>query len=417
MNAEIIAVGTELLLGQIVNTNAQFLSKQLADLGINVFYHTVVGDNASRLKSALEIAESRSDLIIFTGGLGPTKDDLTKETISAHLGKNLVLDDAALRSIEEYFERTNRIMTENNRKQALVLEGSHVLTNDHGMAPGMALTENNRIYMLLPGPPSEMEPMVVQYVQSYLLSKISGREKIVSRVLRFFGIGEAALETEIDDLIEAQTNPTIAPLAADGEVTLRLTAKHASVSEAEKMLDFTEGQICDRVGEFLYGYDESSLLEEAMKLLKQHQLTIAAAESLTGGMFQGQLTSVAGASQVLSGGVVCYTNEVKANVLHVKKETIETDGVVSERCAEELAENVANLLGAKIGISFTGVAGPTEQEGKAVGTVFVGISFHGQSTKVVKLQLGGSRDAIRKRAVKYGFYLLIKRIKEAQNAN
>lgn len=217
-------------------------------------------------------------------------------------------------------------------------------------------------------------------------------------------------------MIEAQTNPTIAPLAADGEVTLRLTAKHASVSEAEKMLDFAEGQICERVGGFLYGYDESSLLEEAMKLLKQHQLTIAAAESLTGGMFQGQLTSVAGASQVLSGGFVCYTNEVKANVLHVKKETIETDGVVSERCAAELAENVANLLGAKIGISFTGVAGPTEQEGKAVGTVFVGISFRGQSTKVVKLQLGGNRDAIRKRAVKYGFYLLIKRITEAQNA-
>lgn len=194
MNAEIIAVGTELLLGQIVNTNAQFLSKQLADLGINVFYHTVVGDNASRLKSALEIAESRSDLIIFTGGLGPTKDDLTKETISAHLGKNLVLDDAAIRSIEEYFERTNRIMTENNRKQALVLEGSHVLTNDHGMAPGMALTENNHIYMLLPGPPSEMEPMVVHYVQPYLLSKISGREKIVSRVLRFLELAKLRLK-------------------------------------------------------------------------------------------------------------------------------------------------------------------------------------------------------------------------------
>ncbi len=417
MNAEIIAVGTELLLGQIVNTNAQFLSKQLADLGINVFYHTVVGDNSFRLKSALEIAESRSDLIIFTGGLGPTKDDLTKETISDHLREKLVLDNVALRSIEEYFERTNRIMTKNNRKQALVFEGSHVLANDHGMAPGMILTKNNRTYILLPGPPSEMEPMVVHYVQPYFLAKKSGQEKIVSRVLRFFGIGEAALETEIDDLIEAQTNPTIAPLAADGEVTLRLTAKHSSFLEAEKMLDVTEAQICARVGEFLYGYDDSSLLGEAMKLLKQHQLTLAAAESLTGGMFQEQVTSVAGASQILSGGIVCYTNEVKANVLHVKKETIENDGVVSERCAAELAENVANLLGAKIGISFTGVAGPTEQEGKAVGTVFVGISFRGQSTKVVKLQLGGNRDAIRKRAVKYGFYLLIKRITEAQNVD
>ncbi|WP_147532212.1 competence/damage-inducible protein A [Bacillus marasmi] len=416
MNAEIIAVGTELLLGQIVNSNAQFISKELADLGINVYYHTVVGDNVGRLTSALEIADSRSNLIIITGGLGPTKDDLTKETIAAHLGKKLVYDSEALKSIEYYFEKTNRPMTENNRKQAMVLEGSQVLPNDHGMAPGMAVTADKRIYMLLPGPPSEMQPMMAHYGYDFLLSKMTDRENIVSRVLRFFGIGEAALETEIDDLIEQQTNPTIAPLAADGEVTLRLTAKNGSISEAEKLLDITEAQIRARVGQFIYGYDETSLLEEAMKLLKQQNITIAVAESLTGGMFQQQITSVSGASKVLKGGVVCYTNEVKSNVLNVSKEIIEVDGVVSEVCARELARNVATLMGAKIGISFTGVAGPDEQEGKPVGTVFIGLHQEGKPTLVKQLLLGGNRDSIRNRTVKYGFYLLIKRLSETQSA-
>jgi nicotinamide-nucleotide amidase len=416
MNAEIIAVGSELLLGQIANTNAQFLSKQLADIGVNVFYHTVVGDNQGRLKSAIEIAENRSNLIIFTGGLGPTKDDLTKETIATHIGKKLVFDQEALSSIEKFFSRINRVMTENNKKQALVLEGSHVLANDHGMAPGMAMAENGHIYVLLPGPPSEMQPMVIHYLLHYLLSQITEREKIVSRVLRFFGIGEAALETEIDDLIEKQTNPTIAPLAGDWEVTLRLTAKNGSDEEAQKMLDDTENKIRERVGEFLYGYDDTSLLEVATDLLKTKGLTIAVAESLTGGMFQEQVTSVAGASQILKGGVVCYTNEVKANILRVKEETISSDGVVSEACAAELAKNVAEIMGANIGISFTGVAGPDEQEGKPVGTVFIGLHVDGVGTQVKQLLLSGNRDAIRKRSVKYGFYYLIKSLKETQGA-
>jgi nicotinamide-nucleotide amidase len=257
--------------------------------------------------------------------------------------------------------------------------------------------------------------MVVHYGLHYLLSKISEREQIVSRVLRFFGIGEAQLETEIADLIDNQSNPTIAPLASEGEVTLRLTAKHASVAEADRLLDETEQLIRNRVGQYLYGYDDTSLLEELMKLLKQHQLTIAAAESLTGGMFQEQLTSIAGASQIVKGGVVCYTNAVKADILHVKKETIDNDGVVSERSAAELAENVAQLLGAEIGISFTGVAGPDEQEGKPVGTVYIATYLRSKPIKIEKLQLAGNRDSIRKRAVKYGMYLLIKRIKETEN--
>lgn len=416
MNAEIIAVGSELLLGQIVNTNARFLSQHLADMGINVFYHTVVGDNPDRLKSAIENAEKRSNLIIFTGGLGPTKDDLTKETIAKHLGKELVFDQAALDSIKVYFERTNRTMTENNKKQALVLEGSHVLPNDHGMAPGMMLPTSNHTYMLLPGPPKEMEPMFYDYGRAALAGQMKTSEKIVSRVLRFFGIGEASLETEIEDLIDAQTNPTIAPLAADGEVTLRLTAKHKDEAVAKSMLDDVEKEIRSRVGEFLYGYDDSSLVEELVKLLKERKLTISAAESLTGGLFQQEITSILGTSTVLKGGVVCYTPEVKHKVLSVKQETIDTYGVVSEQCARELAENVAKLTNADIGISFTGVAGPGELEGKPVGTVYIGIAIKGEPVVAEKLNLGGTRTANRIRTIKYGCHFLLKKLQKSQNA-
>ncbi|WML60784.1 competence/damage-inducible protein A [Neobacillus sp. PS2-9] len=415
MNAEIIAVGSELLLGQIVNTNARFISQQLAGLGINVFYHTVVGDNPDRLKSAIEIAENRSKIIIFTGGLGPTKDDLTKETIARHLGKQLVMDEAALESIELFFKRTNRVMTENNRKQALVLEGSQVLPNDHGMAPGMVVSGENHTYMLLPGPPKEMEPMFLHYGAKALSSKAQSNEKIVSRVLRFFGIGEAALETEIMDLIDAQSNPTIAPLAGDGEVTLRLTAKHTDENIALTMLDDVEAKISQRVGEFLYGYDHTSLLAELTKMLKDRKLTITAAESLTGGMFQKELTSISGASTVFNGGLVCYSNEVKHQVLQVRQETLDKHGAVSEQCAHELAENAARIFGTDIGISFTGVAGPSEVEGKPVGTVYIGMAMKGMPTRVEKLTLGGTREAIRNRAVKYGSYFILRNLKESQN--
>ncbi|HEY2420200.1 MAG TPA: competence/damage-inducible protein A [Neobacillus sp.] len=416
MNAEIIAVGSELLLGQIVNTNARFLSQQLAGQGINVFFHTVVGDNSERLETAIEIAEKRSNLLIFTGGLGPTKDDLTKETIAKHLGKELVLDDQAFESIELYFKRTNRFMTENNRKQALVLDGAEILPNDHGMAPGMVLEVGEHIYMLLPGPPKEMEPMFLNFGGKALSSHSGSNEKIVSRVLRFFGIGEAALETEIADLIDAQSNPTIAPLAGDGEVTLRLTAKHINLGTAKSMLDQVETSINKRVGEFLYGYDSTSLLEELMKCLKGRKLTISAAESLTGGMFQQELTSISGASSVLKGGIVCYATEIKHKLLNVKKETIENYGVVSEQCAEELAKNVARLFSTDIGISFTGVAGPKEHEGKPVGTVYIGIAIKGRPTIVEKINLGGTREANRVRSVKYGCYYLLRYLKESQNA-
>lgn len=412
MNAEIIAVGSELLLGQIANTNAQFISKQLATLGINVYFHTVVGDNPNRLKAAIDIAEGRADFLVFTGGLGPTKDDLTKETIARHLGTELVMNEAALSSIEAYFQRTNRHMSENNKKQALVLAGAEVLPNDHGMAPGMIYRSEKHVYMLLPGPPKEMEPMFLTYADPALRTGMNDHDIIMSRVLRFFGIGESLLEVELEDILDAQTNPTIAPLAADGEVTLRITAKHADQQVAMALIDEAEEKIFARVGEFFYGYDDTSLMEELTKRLKEKGKTIAAAESLTGGMFQQEFTSIAGAGSLLKGGVVCYTNEVKANMLHVKQDTIEKHGVVSAQCAAELAENAASLMNADIGVSFTGVAGPDDLEGHPVGTVFIGIAVKGKDTQVEKLNLGGTRAGNRIRSVKYGCHFLLKALLE-----
>lgn len=408
MNAEIIGVGSELLLGQIANTDAQFLSSQMAELGINVYYHSVVGDNSSRLETALKIATSRADLIILTGGLGPTKDDLTKETVASFLDKSLVLDQFAMDQIIAYYQTTNRPMSENNKKQALVIDGSQVLPNDNGMAPGMALDVDGKLFMLLPGPPRELQPMFLQYGRSWLSAKLEVNEFIESRVLRFFGIGESKLESDIEDLIDQQTNPTIAPLAAEGEVTLRLTAKHRSIAEANQLIDQVEHQILDRVGAFFYGYGQTSLSYELFKKLKQRQLTVASAESLTGGLFVENLTQFAGASEVVLGGVVSYTNHVKRQVLQVPAEVLQHDGAISGECAKWMAEHARTMFGADMGISFTGVAGPSESEGKPVGTVFIGIAITGEKTVVYPLQLAGSRDAIRDRSVKYGCYHLLK---------
>ncbi|MFJ8266446.1 competence/damage-inducible protein A [Peribacillus asahii] len=412
MDAEIIAVGSELLLGQIVNTNGRFLSQQFAEMGINVFYHTVVGDNDRRLQQAIELAESRADLIVFTGGLGPTKDDLTKETIARHLGKQLVFDEEALRSIEDYFSKKGRIMTENNKKQALVLEGCHVLRNDHGMAPGMVLTQAGITYMLLPGPPKEMEPMFLGYGYQQLQNRLQSKERIESKVLRFYGIGEALLETEIEDLLENQTNPTIAPLAADGEVTLRITAKDESKEKCEALISQVEAEILRRVGQFYYGSDQTSLIQELVKELTKRDMTIAVAESLTGGMFQEQLTTIPGVSAIFKGGVVSYATAVKAKMLHVGEATIANYGVVSEQCALEMAANIRTELESDVGISFTGVAGPEEQEGKPAGTVFIGISYRDGRSHVQSLNLSGSRAQNRIRTVKYGCHYLLRDIQQ-----
>ncbi|MBH9965409.1 competence/damage-inducible protein A [Rossellomorea oryzaecorticis] len=410
MNAEIIAVGSELLLGQIANTNAQYISEQLAEAGVDVYYHTSVGDNPVRLSQAVKVAQGRADLLIFTGGLGPTKDDLTKETIAKALGTGLSMDGEALESIKAYFQKTKRQMTPNNEKQALILEGSASLKNENGMAPGMFLKKDDISYMLLPGPPSEMRPMFSKYGIPAILGTLKRKEIIYSRVLRFFGIGEAQLETDLEELIDTQTNPTIAPLAGDGEVTLRLTAKHESKSVAAELLDGVEEKILNVVGDYFYGYDQDSLVEVGMKLLKDKGLTLSCAESLTGGLFQSEITTLPGASAVLKGGVVCYQDEIKKKVLSVREDTLKQHSAVSEQCALELAGNVRTLFASDIGISFTGVAGPDDLDGKKAGTVWIGLAVKDRPAKAFLLNLAGGRNGNRKRTAKYGWHYLLKEL-------
>lgn len=408
MNAEIIAVGSELLLGQITNTNARFISSQLSELGINVFYHTVIGDNAQRLEDAITIAEQRADLIIFSGGLGPTKDDLTKETIARHVNKNLVMDEEALQSIEAYFARGKRVMTENNKKQALVIEGCDVLVNRHGMAPGMLLAQNNRHYILLPGPPKEMEPMFQFEAKPRLASLLHDGGVILSHVLRFYGIGEAELETKIQTILDTQTNPTVAPLASDGEVTLRITAKAATEAQANDLIRLKEQEIQAIVGEFQYGENNDSLASKLVEVLLAKNLTIAAAESLTAGLFQSELAEVVGVSDALVGGVVVYNEEMKKQQLNISTQLLAEYGVVSSECAEALAKAVQQKFGSNIGVGLTGAAGPSGHGDAPAGTVWIGLAIDDEPVQTYKLQLSGMRNTNRLRAVKSTCHYLIR---------
>ncbi|MBM7837714.1 nicotinamide-nucleotide amidase [Alkalihalobacillus xiaoxiensis] len=411
MNAEVIAVGSELLLGQIANTNGQFISKQLASIGVNVYSHTVVGDNQERLTRAIEQSHDRSDVVILTGGLGPTKDDLTKETVASFCGRKLVYDQQALEYIETFFKRHNRTMTPNNKKQAYVIEDATVLANRHGMAPGMVveLADQKKI-VLLPGPPSEMKPMFEHELMPLLLG-VSDQSAITSRIMHFFGIGESQLETDLEDLIDQQTNPTIAPLAGDGEVKIRLTVKHTDQEEAIRLLDETERLISARVGSFLYGYNETTLVKESYAVLSEQGLSISSAESLTAGLFSSELASVPGASQVLKGSITAYTNEIKQVVLGVSNETLATNGAVSEECALEMARGAKRLFQTDVAIAFTGVAGPDKVGDQEAGVVKLALVLPDGEERVYALSLSGGRNAVRKRAVKYGYFYLLEELK------
>lgn len=412
MNAEIIAVGSELLLGQIANTNAQFISQQLSELGVNVFYHTVVGDNPRRLIDAVAVAEGRADLIIFSGGLGPTKDDLTKETIAGHLGRDLVHDGEALAYIEAFFAGRARPMTDNNRKQALVIDGCTVLANRHGMAPGMFVKHEGRTYILLPGPPKELHPMFQFEAKPLLAEKIGGATVIKSHVLRFYGIGEAELEVRVQHILEEQSNPTVAPLASYGEVTLRITAKADTVEEADRLIAGKVEEIMAIVGEYCYGVNDDSLASKAVAMLRKYDLTIAAAESLTAGLFMSELAEIPGVSSVLAGGMVVYNEEMKIEQLGVNAETIAEHTVVSGECAGEMAFKVREKFGSHIGIGLTGAAGPEPHGNEPAGTVWIGLSVGQEPPKTYRLQLKGTRNTNRLRSVKFALSFMMRELRE-----
>lgn len=396
--AEILCVGTELLLGDIVNTNAAFLSQRLAELGICVYRQTSVGDNVHRLKEALESALASADLVITSGGLGPTYDDLTKETVAEYFGKRMEMHLPSLERIRLYFRQTGREMTANNEKQAMMPVGATIFENEYGTAPALALydAERNKTVIMLPGPPGELIPIFNEKVLPYLSERTSGA--IVSKNVHIFGIGESAVEEKIRALMTESENPTVAPYCKEGEVRLRVTAKAANNAEAEKLCDETVAKLySSEIGKYIYGTDIGTLEQALVKLLSDKGLTLACAESCTGGLIGERITSVSGSSAVFMGGCITYTDEIKEKLLGVSRETLCMYGAVSSQTAIEMARGARMRLGTDIAVSATGIAGPSGGTADTpIGTVFIGLSANGhEEVRRLSLSPSRSRDYIR----------------------
>ena len=418
MKAEIIAVGTEILTGQIVNTNAQFLSEKLAEIGVDVYFQTAVGDNENRLLSLLELASSRSNLIILTGGLGPTEDDLTKQTVAKFLGRDLVFDPQAQAKLDRFFaQRPDYARTPNNERQAQIIQGATPLPNETGLAVGGMIEVAGVTYVVVPGPPSELKPMVL----NELLPRLTTGSKLYSHVMRFFGIGESQLVTILSDLIDQQTDPTIAPYAKTGEVTLRLSTKAKSREEADRVLVELAEKILKRdtfdgfsLREICYGYgEETSLASLVAEELKKQKKTITAAESLTAGLFQATLADFPGVSAIFKGGFVTYSLEEKSKMLDIPQAELEKHGVVSAFTAEKMAEQARIKTQSNFGISLTGVAGPDSLERHPAGTVFIALA-QASGTEVIQANIAGrSRGDVREIAVLHAFNLVRKALLSA----
>lgn len=408
MVAEILAVGTELLMGQIVNTNAQYLTKRLNDLGVNVYYHSVVGDNPARLKECLRLALSRCDVVITTGGLGPTRDDITKETIAEIMGVKLVRHEETLRNIKCFFERVDRRMMENNIKQADIPEGCIIIPNHNGTAPGCIIEKDGKTVIMLPGPPKEMIPMFEETVSPYFEKKTG--QIIGSRMLKVFGIGESEMEMKIMDLVEAQSNPTIAPYVNMGEVVIRVTARSKNYDEAMKMIDPVIEKIKERLGSNLYAYDGETLEEIVVRLLIERNISISTAESCTGGMLASKLVNVPGVSKVFANGFITYSNQSKTDILGVSPDTISTFGAVSKETALEMVKGLIKRTAARAGIAITGIAGPDGgTPEKPVGTVWIAVMLDGEIEASI-FKLNGDRERVRHTACLNALNMLRKKI-------
>lgn len=413
MKAEIIAVGTEILLGQIVNTNATFLAKQLADLGVDSLNQQVVGDNPERLEAALSLAESRADLVITIGGLGPTADDISKQILSAHLNQPLVVNFPAFAKLTARMQQQQKKMTPNNKVQAMLPFAALPLTNRVGLAVGAVSQMDTTTFVLLPGPPREFEPMVLDALVPYLAKRLGNRATLKSKVLRFFGIGESRLVTVLKDLIDGQSNPTLATYIKAYEVTLRITAKADNEAAAEALIKPVEAEVLSRVGEYFYGYgDDNTLAQEVVRALAKTRTHVTAAESLTAGAFQAALADVPGVSDWFQGGFVTYANHTKATMLGLDEAQIDAQGAVSEATAKAMATGALTQSQADVAISFTGVAGPGPNEGQAAGTVWIGLAQKDAPTTATLYHLPGSRHDVRYRAVKWGLFTLLRALQQ-----
>jgi len=385
---EIISVGTELLLGHVTNTDARDVSEMLSKIGINVLYHTVVGDNPKRIEDCVNIAKDRADIIITTGGLGPTCDDITKEILARSFGLKLVRDQKEHEGLYDYI-RYGRKFTDNNFTQAMLPEGCTVFHNNCGTAPGCAFEKDGKIVLMLPGPPKECRAMLQDSAIPYL-RKLSGKQ-IVSHTVNVFGIGESSVDDMFAREMNAMTNPSMAPYAKECDCFVKLTAKAESEEAAEEMLLPLVEHVKERIGEYAYGVDVETLEERVLELFKEHPMSFATAESCTGGQIAKRFTDLPGASAFFKGGMVTYTNEAKAKLLGIDPELIGEKGAVSYEVAKEMAERCREILDTDIAVSVTGLAGPDGDGVNPVGTVFVAMAVEGE-TFVRHLQLGAHRS-------------------------
>lgn len=410
MIAELVCVGTELLLGNIVNTNAAYMAEMCARLGLSMYYQTVVGDNEERMYGVISQALERSDVVIVCGGLGPTQDDMTKEVAARVMGKKLVEDEHSRHCIQEYMDNylknnPSMTLTPNNWKQALVPEEAIVLDNANGTAPGLILEENGKMMILLPGPPNELIPMFQDQVYPYLHEKQP--EVIYSRMVKVCGIGESMLEEQIRDLIDSQTNPTIATYAKTGEVHLRVTAKAADEASAKKLIKPVVRQLKERFGKNIYTTEEDKTLEDCVvDLLRDQKLTLTTVESCTGGALSARIINVPGASEVLKQGLVTYSNRAKRKFTFVKKSTLKDQGAVSAKTAKEMARGAVEGTGCDISVSVTGLAGPDGgTREKPVGLVYIACAYRDKTT-VREFHFNGNRNKIREQAVVWALVML-----------
>ncbi len=406
MGAELLTIGTELLLGQIVDTNASWMAQRLAEAGVDVYYKSTVGDNRGRIEAAMRLAMSRADVIIMTGGLGPTEDDLTRDVLAAVLDRPLRLDLQVLTAIEQRFAHRRVAMPENNRKQAMVPEGAEVLHNPRGTAPGLWIRHGNRALVCMPGVPSEMRPMLADQVIPRIRQALGIQSRIVSRVLKTCGISESTLDQRIGDYFRDMRNPTIGVLAHAGEIHVRLTCKGEDAGEIAARLDDLEGKIRARLGHLIFGRDDEKLETVVGRLLRERAATLAVAESCTGGLLASRLTDVPGSSDYFARGVVAYNLEAKAHLLNVPASLVERHGVVSLEVARAMAAGVRQTSGSAFGLATTGIAGPTGgTPEKPVGLVCVALAWGG-GDGAREFRLLGDREQVKYRGAQMALEML-----------
>ncbi len=407
MIGELISVGTEILIGDTLNTNAQYISRELAQIGFSTYYHTTVGDNPSRLISALELSLSRSDIVILTGGLGPTQDDLTKETVAQVFGVDMVFHQESYDTLMKILGNSQNI-SPNNFKQAYMPQGASVIPNHNGTAPGILIEKNDKVVILLPGPPREMIPMFQETVLPFLLSK--SEVKFFSRYYKVTALGESVVEDMLLDVINGQSNPTIATYAKVGDVLLRVTANAKTQEIADELLKNIDHIIKERLGDNLYANEDITLHGVVAKLLMNKELSISTAESCTGGRIVSRLTEIPGISSCLHSGIVCYSNDAKIKFIGVKKETLDNYGAVSKETATEMLLGLYEQTKSDIIVATTGIAGPGgESDGKPVGLVYIGILFNGKHI-VEEHRLNGNREKIQVQATNIALNMIRKTV-------